>query len=215
MRLIVVGASGRVGRHVVQQATEGGTTVVALARTPAHVPSGVVTSRLDLADTTPHAVAELLHPHDVVVSCLGATGKGDIGIATTGTRLLLAAMSEVGIRRLIAVSAAPVAGMHPEPGDTGEDALTRRVLNPVLRRVLRGAYADLAVMETVLQTSQLDWTVVRPPRLTDGPLTGRYRIAVGANLRHGRSISRADLAHLLTRVPDDPSTIRQHLAVAY
>ena len=216
LRLVVVAASGQVGQHVVRLATERGTEVQALARTPAKVPAGAATVALDLAATTPAAVAALLRPGDVVVSCLGAAHRSDVGIATAGTRLLLAAMAEAGTRRIITVSAAPVAGLLPDARrETGEDVVTRRLLNPVLRRVLRDAYADLAAMETVLRASSTEWTVVRPPRLTNGSLTGRYRTAVGRNLPRGRSISRADLAHLLIRVADDPRTVWQPVAVAY
>jgi putative NADH-flavin reductase len=61
----------------------------------------------------------------------------------------------------------------------------------------------------------VDWTVVRPPRLTDKALTGAYRTAHGQNLRGGFLISRADVAHLMLRVLEQPQTIRQAIGVAY
>jgi putative NADH-flavin reductase len=70
-------------------------------------------------------------------------------------------------------------------------------------------------MEDVLRDSGLDWTVVRPPRLTDKALTGTYRTALGQNLRGGLLISRADVAHLMLRVLEQPQTIRQAIGVAY
>jgi putative NADH-flavin reductase len=69
-------------------------------------------------------------------------------------------------------------------------------------------------MEDALIESAVDWTIVRPPRLTNGSLTGAYRIARGHNLRHGLSISRADVAHFMLRALDDPTTIRQIIGVA-
>jgi uncharacterized protein YbjT (DUF2867 family) len=62
--------------------------------------------------------------------------------------------------------------------------------------------------------SDLDWTVVRPVRLTDRPLTGKYRTAYGRNVRHGLFISRADVAHCMLRVLDQPETFRQTVGIA-
>jgi uncharacterized protein YbjT (DUF2867 family) len=69
-------------------------------------------------------------------------------------------------------------------------------------------------MEDVLRDSGLDWTIVRPPRLTDRPLTGTYRVAYGQNLRGGFFISRADVAHHMLRVLEQPETIGQVIGIA-
>ena len=69
-------------------------------------------------------------------------------------------------------------------------------------------------MEDILRDSGLDWTVVRPPRLTDRPPTGRYRTAPGRNLRRGFFVSRADVAHLMLHVLERPDTIGQAIGVA-
>ena len=69
-------------------------------------------------------------------------------------------------------------------------------------------------MEEILRESGLDWTIVRPPRLTDKPLSGVYRIAYGKNLRRGLFISRANVAHLMLRVLDQPESIKQTIGIA-
>jgi hypothetical protein len=69
-------------------------------------------------------------------------------------------------------------------------------------------------MEEVLRDSGLDWTVVRPPRLTNKPLTGSYRTACGENVRGGLSVPRADVAHLMLRVVGQPETIKQTIGIA-
>jgi putative NADH-flavin reductase len=79
---------------------------------------------------------------------------------------------------------------------------------------LHKPYADLAVMEDVLRASDLDWTVIRPPRLTNRPPTGKYRIAYGESVRGGLGISRADVAHLMLDVLDRPETIKQTVGIA-
>jgi putative NADH-flavin reductase len=81
--------------------------------------------------------------------------------------------------------------------------------------VLRQRYGDLARMEDLLRESELDWTVFRPPRLTNGPLTGKYRTALGQNLRRGALISRADVAQAMLAALDQPATIRQAIGIAY
>ena len=87
-------------------------------------------------------------------------------------------MRTSGIRRLIVVSAAPI-GTVPSPGrphpprhDPGDGFILRYLAGPIVKRALRAHYADLAQMEDVLRDSDLDWTVVRPPRLTGKPVTG-------------------------------------------
>jgi uncharacterized protein YbjT (DUF2867 family) len=85
---------------------------------------------------------------------------------------------------------------------------------PILKASLRANYADLARMEEVLRDSDLNWTVVRPPRLTGKPLTGTYRRAYGQNIRHGLFISRADVAHYMLRALAAPETFRQTVSIA-
>jgi nucleoside-diphosphate-sugar epimerase len=137
-----------------------------------------------------------------------------------GTRAIVQAMRATGVARVVVVSAAPVGTVaspgRPDPPrhDPGDGFLTRHLVMPLLVAALREVYDDLALMEDVLRDSGLDWTVVRPPRLTDGPLTGTYRTASGRNLRRGFLVSRADVAHLMLRALDRPETLRQAIAVA-
>jgi putative NADH-flavin reductase len=85
----------------------------------------------------------------------------------------------------------------------------------VIRRIFSSVYTDLAAMEDLLRDGTLDWTAIRPPRLTDGPLTGTYRTAIGRNLPHGLTISRPDVAHLMLTVLQQPETVRHSVGVAY
>ena len=91
----------------------------------------------------------------------------------------------------------------------------RNLLSPLIKTILRKHYADLALMEDILRDSGLDWTIVRPPRLTDKPLTGTYRTAYERNLRRGVFISRADVADLMLRALEQPETIEQAIGIAY
>jgi uncharacterized protein YbjT (DUF2867 family) len=82
------------------------------------------------------------------------------------------------------------------------------------KTAFRKHYEDLARMEDILRDSGLDWTISRPPKLTDKPLTGVYRIAYGQNVRGGFSIARANVAHHMLRVLDQPQTIEQIVGIA-
>jgi hypothetical protein len=82
------------------------------------------------------------------------------------------------------------------------------------RIMFGGHYADLALTEQILRESGLEWTVSRPPKLTDKPLTGRYRVALNRNIRGGFSVPRADVAHHMLRMIDDLETVKQVVGVA-
>ena len=102
----------------------------------------------------------------------------------------------------------------PPKHDPGDGFFMRHLFSHVAETAFRTTYADLTLMEDVLRDSRLDWTVVRPPKLTDKPLTGTYRTAYGQNLRGGWSVPRADVADLMLRVLEQPATIRQVIGVA-
>ena len=97
----------------------------------------------------------------------------------------------------------------------GDGFFMRHLAAPLAKAAFRRHYADLALMEDVLQENDLDWTVVRPPRLLNRPLKRKYRTADGQNVRGGMFISRADVAHHMLDVLDRPETIHGVIGVAY
>jgi uncharacterized protein YbjT (DUF2867 family) len=119
-------------------------------------------------------------------------------------------MEASGVRRFVAVSAVPV-GPVPE----GESFVNRRILLPFISAVARDVYVDLAEMEDEIRRSTAQWTIVRPPKLVNKPLTGKYRTIVGGNVPRGYAISRADVADAMLAVLDDPATLGQAVGVAY
>ncbi|MFI6119742.1 NAD(P)-dependent oxidoreductase [Streptomyces sp. NPDC051064] len=211
MRLTVFGATGAIGQEVVRQALAAGHEVTAVVRDPARLPDGLGGAALHavvpLGDGA--AVREAVAGRDAVLSGLGARGRkaGDVAERLTGQ--VLEAMEAEGVRRLVVVSAAPVG---PEPAD---DPLLDRAVRRVIGAVLKEVYADLTRMEAALAASATDWTSVRPPKLTNGPLTGTYRTVVGGSPRSGRSIARADVAHAMLALVDDPAAVKQGVGVAY
>ena len=220
MRLTIFAATGGVGRQVLEQAVAAGHDVTAVVRNPAKVAADVRIVRADLADPDPDVLASAVKGADAVVSGLGPHSRAEAGIAARGTRDIVAAMKAADVRRIVVVSAAPV-GTVPSPGrphppkhDPGDGFVMRHLLGPISKVALGPVFADLAEMEDVLRDSGLDWTSVRPPRLTGKPATGAYRTAAGQNLRGGTVVSRADVAAFMLAVLGQPETIRQTIGIA-
>ncbi|MEU9999538.1 NAD(P)H-binding protein [Streptomyces sp. NPDC050848] len=210
MKLTVFGATGGVGREIVRQALDAGHDVTAVVRDPARLT--VTGERLEVfrADLTdPGALRGAVAGKDAVLSGIGARSRADAGIAAKLTRSVLAAMDTESVRRLLVVSAAPL-GPVPD-GQTVVDKAVLAIINSVLKDI----YDDLRVMEAEVAASATEWTSVRPPKLTNKPVTGRYRSVVGGTPPRGRSLARADVAHAMLAMIDDPATVGQGVGVAY
>jgi len=211
MKMTVFGATGGIGGHVVRQALDAGHTVTAVVRDPArlsvtHAALEVVTVA---ALTEPEVLLPALKGSDAALSGVGPRSRKDITVASSATRGILRAMEASGVRRFVAVSAVPVG-----PVSEGESFVNRRILLPFISAFARDVYVDLAKMEEEIARSATDWTIVRPPKLVNRPLTGKYRTVVGGNVPRGYSISRADTAHAMLAVLDDPATVGQAVGVA-
>lgn len=186
LRLFTIGATGGVGRAVLDQALERGHQVTAFVRSPEKL--GAPRIGLTVRQGDPRSVAELekaLPGHDAVLSAIGPPGAGRSVIVGECARSTVAAMRAADVRRLLIVSAAVLFR------DEG-------ILFAVLRRtLLRNVAEDQTEMERVVTGSGLDWTIVRPPRLTNGPLTRHYQIEDNRMPRPRLAVSRADVAHFL------------------
>lgn len=220
MRITVFAATGGIGQCLVDQAIAAGHEVTAVVRDPSKVRSGVRAVRADLSDVDPSALEKAVDGADAVLSGLGPRNAKLAGIASAGTAAITAAMKATGTRRLVVVSAAPVSTTpspdrpNPPRHDPAEGFVMRNVLSPIVKQVFHAHYVDLAVMEDGLRASGLDWTSVRPPRLTDKPLTGQYRTAIEQNIRRGAFIPRADVAHFMLAAITDPATFGHAVGVA-
>ncbi len=207
MKLTIFGATGGTGKHLVRQALDAGHEVTAVVRDP---------SRLDVNDPRMHveqrdvfdvaAITPTVEGRDAVVSALGSGDRAPTTVHTDGARSIMQAMRAGGVRRFVAVSAA---------GHTTEasDPLTMRLAQLFLKRFLKHPYADMVRMEKEIRASDLDWTIVRPPKLENRPHTGRYRTAINQHVQR-YTIGRADLADGILRMLDDEQTVRAMVGIA-
>jgi uncharacterized protein YbjT (DUF2867 family) len=226
MKLTIIAATGGVGRQVLRQALDAGHDVTAVARDPAKLPAEVLAAgaarvvTADLANPDPQVLETAVAGAGAVLSALGPHNNSDAGIAAPGTAAIITAMRVAGVRRIVAISAAPVA-TTPSPGrpnpprhDPGDGFLMRHAGERIAKALFGKVYDDLAAMEDLLRDSGLDWTILRPPGLTGKPLTGHYRTAVGRNVRGGFRIPRADVAHYMLAAAGQPETIGQVIGIA-
>ena len=221
MKLTIFAATGGIGHQALEQAVAAGHDVTAVVRNPGKLSRQVRVVKADLTTADAEALAPAVDGADAVLSGLGPRSKAEYGVVTRGTRAITGAMQATGVQRIVVVSAALVGTVasrgRPDPPkhDPGDGFVMRHLLNPMVKAAFGRLYADLAQMEEDLANSGLDWTVVRPPRLTNKPLTGHYRTAYGQNIKRGLFISRADVAHLMLAVLDDPETAKQIISGAY
>ena len=211
MRLTILGSTGATGRELVRQGLNAGHEVVALARRPEDVDQSHPRLRVVGGDVAePESISDAIRGADAVVSALGShSGRGATDVYSAGAAAVISAMkSSGGARRLLAVSAAPVA----PAGDKG--AFDRLLLHRVIAQFFGGLYDDMQRMEDLIRSSDTDWTIFRPPRLTDRPMTGRYRIAVDVRLQRAFSIGRADLAAAMLDAIDDPRLVGHAVQIA-
>jgi putative NADH-flavin reductase len=204
MRVTVFGATGGTGRQVVDQALAAGHKVTAVARNPEAVDAdrdGLTVVAGDVFDAK--SVAAAISGSDAVVSVLGvADRKQPTSVYSQGVANMLAAMADGGPRRLIALSAD---GVEPNPNvNIGQ----RLVMALVVAKMFKHQYRDMLEMERILADSELDWTAVRPPRLSDGEHTGTYRTD-SEPLKDSSTISRADLADFIVSRLEDSQTYRK------
>jgi len=209
MRLLILGATGRTGRQLLAGALEQGHAVTALVRDMSRldVQHPALTVR-EGAVTDPGAVEAAMQGQDAVLSALGSASPRELlgtELMTVSIRNVTAAMGHAGVRRIVLLSAL----------GAGESAgFAPRSLRLVFRTAFRAIGRDKAASERILRESDLDWTVVYPPQLSDGPKTDACRHGVEMQVTGMSKVSRADTAHLMLALLDDSDSIRRSVSIA-
>ena len=209
MKLLVFGSTGSTGRELVRQALERGHDVTAYARNPAKIDdiqhANIRVVRGDVLD--PAAVESAVAGQEAVLSAIGA-GAGRTSLREDGTRNIIEAMQRTGVRRLIVQSSLGV-------GDSRANLsfFTKYIVVSIF---LRHAFADHERQEAAVKQSSLDWTIVRPPYLTDGARTRAYRhgFPITDTSIKGK-ISRADVADFMLEQLTHDTYLHQTVGVSY
>ena len=210
LRILVLGASGGTGSHLIEQALAAGHSVTALARDPSsiwvkHERLAVVKGDVRDAERMDEVVAAGI---DAVVSALGHTQGATRDMLTVGAQNIFAAMERLGVRRLVVLMGADL----PDPHD---EITLARSMGLRLRRLSNGRLVeDWEGAAEVIRGSALDWTIVRAARLTDGPRTSFYLtgyLKLGAN----HSIARGDVAEFMLRQGTDNEFLHAAPLISY
>lgn len=184
MRLVVFGATGGTGQQIVSQALAAGHAVAALVRDPAKMTvqhAHLTLIQGNVLDRV--AVDRALAGADAVFISLGNTANNPNQIVSAGTAVVLDAMKSAGVKRVIVISSLGV-------GDSKDQVPL--FFKALIVTALRNAFQDKEAQEKLVMGSELDWTIIRPGGLTDGPATGAYRAGLDRSI--GGQVARADVA---------------------
>lgn len=207
MKLLVLGATGGTGMEIVRQAVERGHSVTAFVRSPEKLKlfgDRITVKRGNLLDSV--ELGAVVREQDAVLSGFGPrlpVAKTDANLLRQFGGALTRAMPQAGVRRVIVESVAFLFKDSIIP----PAYLLGRLLFP-------GVVADASAMELLFQESGLDWTIARPPELTDKAYTGEYRVREGHLPVFGFKISRADVADFMINAAENRSLVGKIVGIA-
>jgi len=191
MKIIIFGATGSVGKQIVNQALEQGHRVTAFGRDATKLTENrhqLLFVQGNILD--PEAVEKAIEGHDAVLCAIGAGRKG--GVRAEGTRNIIAAMEKTGVKRLICQSTLGVGDSQ-----TNINAFWKYIMFGFL---IRPAFLDHVAQEQHVMQSNLDWTIVRPGAFIDGVRTGNYRHGFSPTDKTTQlKISRTDVADFMLK----------------
>ncbi len=205
MKIILFGATGGTGQLILAQALAQGHSVTAFVRTLEGLPQDpqLRVIKGDVLDFG--AVVDAIRGHRVVISALGARSLKRTDVLAKGIPHILEGMRQEYATRLIVLGAS---GVHPDYGKY-QNSLTRIGFWLAKHTLLKYPFIDQAEQERLLAASDVNYTIVRAPRLLDGPFTGKYRVLPDALPPGGLSVNRADVADFMLLQLTDPRFHRQ------
>ena len=209
MKVCILGATGGTGTAAATAARDAGHVVGVLVRDPNRL--GPLSGWVDVVQgdaTVADDVRRAVTGHEAVISALGPESFRRGGLNSRALPLVIDAMRAAGTRRLVVVSGAGV----DVPGD--RKGLGPRVLGRALRLVAGSGMADRQREAEIVMGSSLEWVLVRPPHLVDGPPTGRVRAGADLQLGLRDQITRADLGRFLVEQLTDGRFLGQAPFVA-
>lgn len=191
MNILIVGATRGIGRQVLEHALASGYSVTALVRDPQRLATRHERLRVvkgDILDA--NSVAAGMDGQNAVCCSIGVKVPWPIiTVFSEGTKNLLRVMNQAGVKRLICVTGI---GAGDSRGHGG--FFYDRVFYPLVAWPI---YADKDRQESLIRASDVDWTIVRPGFLTNGPMTESYRALINLTGVTAGWISRANVAHFI------------------
>jgi putative NADH-flavin reductase len=212
MKVSIFGASGGTGRLLTKHCLAANHDVTALVRTPEGFPYRDQVRVIEGNVFDAVAVRQTVEGADLVLSALGARSLGKEDVLERGITLIVAAMQQAGVRRIIALGSAGALS-----NSLSQQPAWRRwfVQKIVYNTFLKWPVASQVAQWKTLSASGLDWTMVMPPMLTNGPGRGVYRVDGDALPRHGMRISRVDVADFMMQQISDPKWIGKGVYIAW
>lgn len=199
MRIAILGSTGKTGQHILDRAIRSGHAGTLLVRDATKL-GDTGDFRIVIGDVRDvEAMLVATENTDAVISSVSSGGGTLEALATN----LVAAMPSNGVKRFVSLIGAGV----DMPGDPR--SIGRSIMLTMMRLLARDNLDDARRHSEILATSGLDWTLVRPPRLTDGPPTGSIRHGEHLALGPGHSIRRPDLADFMMRLATGAEYLRQ------
>ena len=200
MKLLVIGATGGTGKEIVSQALAQGHEVTALVRNSAKADFAPAVKKAGGDILDPGSLQQALAGQEAVISSLGSAATGPfkkMTMLSEGTRRLIGAMQAQHVNRLVCITGIG-AGESKGHGPWWYNWLVQPL-------ILRGVYEDKTRQEAIVRGSGLDWTLVRPGALTNGPAKGLEAVRVLIDLTGVQAgfISRADVAAFCLREMTD------------
>jgi putative NADH-flavin reductase len=212
MNVSIFGATGATGLLLTQRCLAAGHAVTALARTPQTFPFRGQVRLVEGNAFDPAAVRQTIEGADVVLSALGARSLRKEDVLERAVPLIVAAMQQAGVRRIIALGSAGAL----------DDSLSKQpawrrwfVHKIVYNTFLKWPVASQVAQWKALSTSGLDWTMVMPPMLLNSQARGKYRIDGEALPPHGMAISRSDVADFMMQQIANPQWVGKGVYIAY
>ncbi len=212
MRIAIFGASGATGLLLTERCLAAGYQVTALLRTPAKFPYRDRVTVVEGSAFDPTAIRQTLEGADVVLSALGARSLRKEDVLERAVPLIVAAMEQAGVRRIIALGSAGAEDKSLDKQPAWRRWIVQKIVyNTFLKWPVASQRAQLAA----LSASGLDWTMAMPPMLQNKPARGSYRIDGEALPRNGSNISRSDVADFMMQQIGNPQWVGKGIYIAW
>ncbi len=212
MNILLFGATGGTGKEILAKLLGANHQVAALVRNPENLKDISEHQRLNIIRGSihnPDTYQKAMNNCDLVISALGTgTSRKPTEVYSKGGQQIISAMRKANKKRLITLTA----GAFDPTDPATQNFIVKYIVQPLFKNI----YADMRRWETILENSKdIDWTIVRPSRLTNGKEKGNYRVGLNHCPKRGSKISRKDLADFIVKQLDNETYVRQKAVIAY